>query len=270
MELIHTLLFLLRPAQLMEDLMMTQLCLSSLEKSSHKTVVVYNQGCWDNDTLTAYLQQYALNCIVIGSGSNAGTVLGHQQCFETIYAHYPEAAFISEIHPDMVFAPEWEDALLAYLKTHDEPVVSAGIVTDPALLMLPEGDLSARLLEQRSDRIENGFNLPCIHKAEVLKATDGYDARFLKGMQAFEDDSLLLGYYYYYGTRQNWRPKINYNSIVYHAVGGQRFTLNDDMFINYRGLVKQYGFKGLEVLSNILVNPIQTIFFADMFRSNVF
>lgn len=268
MELIHTLLFFIREKSLEHDLDMIGRCLKSLEKSTYTTVVVFNQGCLSNEELSEYLKIFSLNCIVIGNAENKGTVVGRQSCFEYVYRHFPEAVFVSELHPDMIFASNWEDALLDYLKNNDdEPMVGCGIVSDPVILGLYPHGVDYYLSQFKSDRIEQGLTIPCIHKIEVLKAVEGYDSRFLTGMQAFEDDSLLVGYHYYYGTRINWVPKINYNSVVYHAVAGQRFGLNDNLYANYDGLVRQYGAKGIQVLANIHISEWQARFFADSFSA---
>ncbi|HCC34729.1 MAG TPA: hypothetical protein DEQ02_03510 [Ruminococcaceae bacterium] len=266
MELIHTLLLLIRENSRELDLEMSGRCLGSLEKSAYKTVIIFNQGCLTNEDLAQYLKQFKLDCEIIGSGTNTGTVVGRQGCFEHVYERFPDAEFISELHPDMIFASDWENALIDYLKANeDEPVIGCGIVSDPKITEYYPNDIDTFLAPFKSNRVERGFTLPCVHKTEVLKAVGGYDARFLKGMQAFEDDSLLLAYHYYYGTRANWIPKINYNSVVYHAVGGQRFELSDDLYANFDGLVKKYGAMGLNALANIHVSPWQVDFFSDKF-----
>ncbi len=259
--LIHTLLFLVRENNMKEDLEVASKCLRSLEKSAYKTVVVYNQGCFTNDQLKSFLDLFGLKCIVIGNGNNAGTVIGRQSCFEWIEEHYQNARFISELHLDMVFTNDWEKPLIHYLDTHDEPIISCGIIDKDGYMNFLEkraehfqGDLSITddfLMQLRCDRVVHGFTNPCIHVAEILKCTGGYNPKFLKGKQCFEDDSMLLGYYYYYGTRASWYPKVNYNSVVYHAVAGQRLGMMDSVLINYEGLVRQYGAMGLKHLSEL-------------------
>ena len=128
MKLIHTLLFFLRENSQGDDLARADKCLKSLEKSSHKTVVVYNQGFWNNAKLNDYLKSFNLNCIVIGAGINAGIVKGRQACFEYIWKNFKNALFVSELHLDMIFTHNWELPLIDYLNTHNEPVISCGIV----------------------------------------------------------------------------------------------------------------------------------------------
>jgi hypothetical protein len=258
MRLIHTLLFLCRENKRAQDLGMAAMCLKSLEKSTYKTVVVYNQGCMSRDELKAFLKVFALETHILGEGANAGTTVGRQACFQYIWETFPDTDYISEIHSDMIFPPHWEDAPVAYLDSHDEPMVSLGIVDRsgnmPFLgkaVTLPEspGAYGEFLNGLREDTVLHGFTAPILHVSRILKETGGYDPAFLKGQQCFEDDSMLLGYYYYYGTRINWHPKVCYGSVVYHAVAGQRMGLGGNVMINFNGLVRQYGAMGLKQLS---------------------
>jgi len=276
MELIHTLLFMLRDSEFQQDIEMADQCLKSLEKSMYKTVVVFNQGFWDNETLKNYLESYQLNCIIIGAGTNVGIVAGRQACFEYVWGS-TDASYVSELHLDMIFTDNWEAVLIDYLKKQDnEPMVSCGIVTktgemvylDTTTMPPPNSldDMDGYLANIKKDVIVNGFTHPCVHKVDILKEIGGFDTRFLNGKQAFEDDSLLLGYHYYYGTRANWIPKVNYNSVVCHHTAGQRLGLNDDLMINYNGLVKQYGAMGVKILSRIHRNPWSITFFTNQFE----
>jgi adhesin HecA-like repeat protein len=86
-------------------------------------------------------------------------------------------------------------------------------------------------------------------------------------MQCFEDDSLLLSYFYYYGTRTKWYPKINYNSVAYHAIAGQRLSLHDSMLVNYNGLVKQYGAMGLKCLSELRNSQWHKNYFGNNYKT---
>ncbi len=52
-------------------------CLKSLEKSVSTTVVIYNQGCLTSDELAEFLKSFALDCIIIGDGTNAGSGRSH-------------------------------------------------------------------------------------------------------------------------------------------------------------------------------------------------
>lgn len=257
MRLIHTLLFLFRENKIKEDTEMAFACLKSLEKSSHKTVVVYNQGYMKNDQLKDYLSMFNLDFHIIGESYNVGTTIGRQKCFDYIWDCFPNVEYISEVHLDMFFTPKWEDTLVGYLDTHEEPMISCGIVDQhgnmPFLgksVILPEHDNYDSFFSTLCEnKIMHGFTVPCIHVSEILKKTGGYNPLFLRGKQCFEDDSMLLGYYYYYGTRINWYPKINFNSVVYHAIAGQRIDLDDNIMINYNGLVKQYGAMGIKHLT---------------------
>lgn len=276
MKLIHTLLLLFRAERLTEDIHTATTCLKSLEESSFQTVVVYNQGSMSNREAERFLEPFHLNCIVIGGAENVGTVVGRQSCFEYILAQYPETEYISELHLDMLFTPHWEDPLVDYLDAEDEPLISCGIVDqhgaspfierkNPPLPTAPE-EMSAYLERLKCPLILHGFTNPCIHKAKILKETGGYNARYLTGKQAFEDDSMLLGYYYYYGTRANWKPKVNYNSVVYHAVAGQRLEMTDSVQVNYVGLIRQYGGMGLKHLSMLHKSAWHIWFFTEQQR----
>jgi hypothetical protein len=276
MKLIHTLLFMLRPDRISEDMALAGRCLKSLEKGSYKTLLVYNQGPLSNEELEDFLRQFQLTCTVIGGAANIGISAGRQGCFQYIWENYPDTEFISELHLDMVLTGCWEDALVEFLRSHEEPVVSAGIVDKsgslvflehPALLLPGEPEeFDSFLMRLRRDRIVRGFTHPCIHKADILREIGGYDLRFLTGKQCFEDDSLLLGYYYYYGTKADWHPKVNYNSVVYHAVAQQRLDLHDSILPNYNGLVAQYGAMGLKNLSRLHQSAWHKRFFGEKYH----
>lgn len=276
MRLIHTLLFLCRENSRQEDFNMMEACLRSLEKSTFKTVVVYNQGCLSGDELKDYLKDFALEFYILGEGVNTGTTVGRQACFGYIWENFPDTAYISEIHPDMIFPPHWEDAPVAYLESHDEPVVSCGIVdrsgkmpflNKTAVLPASPDGYDGFLESLREDTVLDGFTVPCIHVSKILRETGGYDPAFLTGKQCFEDDSMLLGYYYYYGTKANWRPKICYGSVVYHAVAGQRMNLGDNVMINFNGLVRQFGAAGLKHLSNLHTSAWHKRFFKQQYEA---
>lgn len=277
MKLIHTLLFLLRAENNSEDIKLAEKNLKSLEKSSYKTLVLYNQGPLSNEELKDFLLQFNLDCTVIGGTGNVGISEGRQRCFQYIWDNYPDTKFISETHMDMIFTHHWEDAMIDFLnKNDDEPVVSAGIIDKNGVL--PFLDNAARKIPNdpeeydsflsglRCDRVVHGFTHPCIHKADIIKEIGGYDTRFLKGKQCFEDDSLLLGYYYYYGTKADWHPKVNYNSVVYHAVALQRLDLHDSIMPNLNGLIRQYGAMGIKSLSHLHKSAWHKRFFEDKFK----
>ena len=116
----------------------------------------------------------------------------------------------------------------------------------------PEGtDFDSFLLSLRTDEVLHGFTNPCVHVSSILKDTGGYNTTFLKGQQCFEDDSMLLGYYYYYGTKRAWHPKVNFNSVVYHAIAGQRLGVQGNIFVNLNGMIRQYGAMGIKALSTL-------------------
>jgi fibronectin type 3 domain-containing protein len=143
-------------------------------------------------------------------------------------------------------------------------MISSGIVDaqknlnflDQTALNIPTNlsEFDEFLENLKCDKIVHGFTNPCVHVSKILKFAGGYDKHFLKGKQCYEDDSMLLGYYYYYGTKANWHPKVNFNTVVYHAIAGQRMVLDDfsaNVNLNYNGLVLQYGAMGLKSLSEL-------------------
>lgn len=275
-RLIHTLLCLFRADRLEEDLIMADECFKSLEKSTYRTIVVYNQGCFTNNQLHEFLSLYKLELIVIGEGANVGTTIGRQRCFEYIWAQYPDTDYISELHLDMKFCSGWEDPLVAYLDCHDEPVISCGIIDqhgnmpflNKAAALPGTGDAYEAFLKGLcEDTVLHGFSNPCIHVSRILKETGGYHEVFLKGKQCFEDDSMLLGYFYYYGTRAHWQPKINCNSVVYHAIAGQRISVGDNVLVNFNGLVKQYGAMGIKHLGDLHKSTWHKNFFTQHYES---
>ncbi len=258
MKLVHTLLLLYRDNNA-EDSRMLADCLKSLEKSTYETVVVYNQGTLTEDRIKEELAAFCLDIHIIGDGVNVGTAMGRQKCFEYIWEHMPDTEYISELHPDMVFAPHWEDPLVDYLCGHDEPIICCGILDKDGNIPVlnrkpekPEGmDLVSFLSSLRTGDVLHGFTNPCVHVSAILKETGGYNTAFLKGQQCFEDDSMLLGYYYYYGTKRAWPPLVNFNSVVFHAVAGQRLGIQGNILINLNGLIRQYGAMGIQALHTL-------------------
>ena len=275
MALFHTLLFLLRENTMVEDLTRSFKCLKSLEKSKYKTVVIYNQGFWDNQQLSEYLQIFDLNCIIIGNGENVGIIVGRQACFEWIWKNHEEASFVSELHLDMIFTHNWENPMVEYLNNNDEPLICSGIVEKngymPYLNKTIEpppnslAEIDEYLMQLKEDTLIHGFTHPCIHNLCLLKEIGGIMTGLFKGKQAFEDDSLLLGYYYYYGTKANWKPKVTYKTVVYHEIGGQRYGLNDNLMLNFDGLVRQYGVMGIKHLTNIHKSELSIQFFKERY-----
>jgi len=80
---------------------------------------------------------------------------------------------------------------------------------------------------------------------------------------------MLLGYYYYYGARRGWRPKVNYNSVVYHALAGQLMAAGGKTGENYAGLVKQYGVMGLKALSELHSSAWHKKYFSDRYMEGI-
>ncbi len=270
MLLVHTLLFFIRESRYEEDMRMADLCLRSLSRSAYKTVVIYNQGCLSNDELKRLVSRYDLSCVLIGGGMNIGIVLARQTCFDYVWKNFPWAEYVSELHLDMIFSPRWEDSLIEYLRGNDEPVISCGIIDNggychglpepPHALPNRAEDWDAFLTGLKRDVVIPGFTHPCIHDLHTLREVGGYHVGYLRGNQCFEDDSLLLSYYLYYGARADWKPKIDFNSVVYHSVAAQRLEL-DDGLCNYIGLIQQYGVMGLGYLARLHSNPGQKCFF---------
>lgn len=261
--IVHTLPFLLRDQH---DLDMAEACFGSLQNTGNICVVLFNQGYMNNTELKKYLKKYRISFHVLGSGQNEGIPAARKACMDYIWANMPEARYISEIHVDMIFPENWHKPLIKYLETIDEPMVCPGIFTqfgeihplakNVKSLEVPVGlekiiDLCDEL---REDREIEGFVHPVVHRAEALKCIGGYDTRFLSGKQGFEDDSILLGYRYYMGTRIDWKPKSCLASYVYHASLAQRTTLQntaEEFNINLNGLFRQYGAYGFMQLARI-------------------
>lgn len=256
----HTLLFFIRDQHMEQDLALTAACLRTLEAGGRRPVVVYNQGCLDRQALLDLLEGYNLEFYVIGKGENTGTTVGRQACFEYIWANLPNTQYITELHPDMIFTPHWADTLADSLDKSDEPMLSCGIVDRAGVIpfsgrtakLPPNGVITADFLASLAeDRMVCGFNNPCMHRSQALRAAGGYDPKFLTGKSCFEDDSMLLGYYYYCGVRAAWRPKVDLSAMVYHATATQWVGLGYNQLDNFGGLVRQYGAMGLKHLSEL-------------------
>ena len=278
MSLVHTLLFMVTENQIQEGLSLAAKCFKSLSKSTYKTLVIYNQGCLSEEALKTFASMSQLDCHIIGNGVNVGTTIGRQKCFEYIWTHLPDTKYISELHLDMIFPPHWEDEMVKYLDENDEPLISCGIIdkygrmpflNESAPLPSAFADYDQFLEGLKKDKVIPGFTNPCIHVSSILRETGGYNPIFLKGRQCFEDDSMLLGYYYYYGIRHAWKPKINFNTVVYHAVAGQRLALKDSTRVNFEGLVCQYGVMGLKALGFLHTSPWHKQYFLKQYHENI-
>ena len=271
--LVYIIPFFVNSLELHADLTMARNCFDSLESCKAAEVVIYNQGYLSNDLLEAFIKGYKFKHHIIGDSENIGIPLARNACLQYIWAHLPNVTHIAEIHIDMIFPPDWSDSLIDYLNTTSEPCVSPRIVyyesemdekgfkvTGKNNIISFDGNLQDKfnILEGlREDKIIEGFVHPIIHKAEALKEIHPYDPKFLQGKQGFEDDSILLGYNYYIGTKHKWRPKINFNSCVYHQTMAQRMQLdniNAEMEKNLNGLYAQYGAYGLSELYRIHKN----------------
>ncbi|MGE7623343.1 hypothetical protein ACQKMD_09875 [Viridibacillus sp. NPDC096237] len=262
MRIIHTMPLIYHPS----DLIMFEQCFESLGESDEKFVVIYNQGNLSKSTLEAKLAHYKIPNVILGNGENMGIAQARQKCFEYIWDNFKEVDYISEIHLDMVFPENWYESLTHFLDTTDEPMVSPGILTSCGelqpigqFIVLPEykEDMISVLKSFSQEEVRERFVHPVIHKAKALKAIGGYDLQFFKGKQGYEDDSLLLGYFYYMGTRTNWRPKCYLKSWVYHATMAQRMSVPDkhlDFQTNKEGLFLQYGAYGMKHLSHLHQN----------------
>ncbi len=274
-KLAHTLLFFIREQYHAQDIALVCACLGSLAKGGRAPVIIYNQGCLCNEQVHTLLGGYDLETHIIGSGENTGTTVGRQACFEYIWNTLPDIAYISELHPDMLFTPHWADILCAYLDANNEPMISSGIINNGGVIPfsnrsapLPSGGITRDFLEELAeDRIVHGFNNPCVHRAQALRAAGGYNPRFLTGKSCFEDDSMLLGYLYYCGIQSGWRPKVNLNAMVYHATAGQRVGLGHNQLDNFNGLVRQYGAMGLLHLSELHQSTWHQRFFSQQYES---
>lgn len=267
MRIIHTMPLLIRSEPLnIEDITMVSACFESLALSDDSLVVIYNQGGLSNDQLALMCDTFKLPAVILGHGENVGIARARQSCFEYIWTHYSDSEYISEVHVDMVFPSNWYAPLIAYLDTTDEPMISPGIITINGELQprgqfttIPPtyGELITHLESLSLDEVHPGFVHPVVHRADALRSVGGYDTQFLRGKQGYEDDSLLLGYVYYMGTKNQWRPKCYLKSWVYHATMAQRMSLPDkhlDFALNEKGLFQQYGAYGLKQLSEIHSN----------------
>jgi len=252
------------------DLQMADECFKSLSTGNADGILVlYNQGPLSNKQLEIFLSKYPIENVILGNGENIGIPAARQACFKYIWNNLPEVLFVSEIHVDMIFTSDWVKVLTQWLKSNDEPMIAPGILTAFGELH-PEqkgiksieipsdySSILALLPLLTTDSLAEGLVHPVIHKAETLKAIGGYDTRFLTGQQGFEDDSLLLGYRFYMGVRNNWKPKACLKTRVFHKSLAQRVYLQNmqsECAKNLEGLIKQYGVYGLEQLDRMHCN----------------
>ncbi|MFO1031271.1 MAG: hypothetical protein U1F60_09340 [Planctomycetota bacterium] len=260
----HTLPLLLRGPH---DLPMANACLASLAAAEPGArLVVCNQGYLPTPELSAWLRSFALDTVVVGSGQNVGIAAGRSACFQWLWRHEPPQ-YLSEIHLDMLFPPGWSAELAAFLDANpDEPLVAPGILTangelapDVRRVVVLEAAwweqsaaIQGSLRQWREPRAVQAFVHPVLHRSEALRAIGGYDTRFLRGMQGYEDDSLLLGHRLRLGIARDWRPKCWLGARVFHATLAQRMTVGNlaqSVVVNLNGLLAQYGVVGLEQLA---------------------
>lgn len=248
------------------DLNMMATALTTLAQSDPGgLLVLFNQGLMQNEELLPILKSVNLHSIILGKGVNVGIPRSRQSCFEYIWTAYPDISYISEIHVDMFFPQDWINILISYLETHDEPMICPGIMTSSGELQpeytvgissgsIPFVDINkmyAVLKTFTYPGVTEGFVHPVIHRTEALKSVGGYDIRRLTGLQGYEDDSLLVGYRYYMGTRHNWLPKCYVKTRVYHATMAQRYKVSFSAQENLKGLISQYGIEGIKQLRHI-------------------
>lgn len=246
-----------------EDWDVLKNCLLSLSLSDPGGhLVVYNQGMADWRTINDLIKSYGLNPCVLGDGSeNIGIPAARQKCFEFIWDRstfqFPDVRYITEIHVDMLFPKDWVKVLSYYLDTHDEPMICPGILTINGELQpegihinIDEASIPNWLMILKSTHIGPGFVHPVMHKNEALRAIGGYDITMLTGKQGWEDDSLLVGYRYYMGLRNDWVPKCNCNTRVFHATIMQRRKVEMTTH-NLAGLTRKYGVAGFEQLHKL-------------------
>lgn len=263
-RVVHTLPVLIRADSMDRDLEMFQQCIESLVDSDIM-VVAYNQGCLLDAEIRAAFAESGVPVVVLGNGNNDGIPLSRQACFQYTWDTWPKTPYVSEIHLDMVFTKGWLWPLVQFLEDTDEPMVCPSIVTAQGDV-IPErttgrkhidvsrGNVATILTALAEPGVSEGFVHPVLHRVQALRAVGGYDLRFLRGKQGFEDDSLLLSYLYYMGTRTNWKPKCLHSSVVFHAVMAQRMQLpgaNTDFQTNLNGLLRLYGASGFWHLSKL-------------------
>jgi hypothetical protein len=263
-EIAYTLPFLLLSDT---DLQMADECFRSLEAvNAEGVLVLFNQGCLSNPQIDSLMKNYRIPYILLGQGENIGIPAARQACFEYVWKNLPGIAYVAEIHVDMIFTPDWIDILTRWLSEQDEPMIAPGILTafgelhpeqkGIKTINVPSGydEILSLLPTLTSDKVLQGLVHPVVHRTDCLQAVGGYDTRFLKGRQGYEDDSLLLGYRYYMGTRNDWKPKACLRARVFHRSLAQRIHMPDireQCDRNLEGLIKQYGLYGLLQLSKI-------------------
>lgn len=271
MDIIYMLPFFLNKngSDFIYDLKMSNDFFKSLEGCDYKLILIYNQGCFTNEELDYYLSNYNIKFKVLGNGINDGITFARHSMINFIKEYYNDTKYVAEVHLDMIFTPNWAKPLIYFLEKTKEPIVSPRIVyyedNEYKATGKKESFIFPEALEDKlkfmeslcENRVDYGFVHPVIHRFNALKKINAYDISFLTGKQGYEDDSIILGYNYYMGTKENWVPKIYYKSCVYHKTIGQRNKLkglNEDFEKNLIGLKTQYGAYGQKELSRIYSN----------------
>lgn len=262
------------------DLTLLDMFAYSLKDCEDYILIIYNQGFLTSAEIKERFSTNGINCDVIGDGVNVGIPISRQKMFEYVWEEYPEVEYISELHLDMIFTKNWHIPVIEWLdKNQDEPMCSPAIISafnhyymDPDMkfdLNKTYTELIDFLTSLSVDKVIEGLVHPAIHRSSLLKTIGGIDTRFFKSIQGYEDYSILIGYRYWVGLKNNWKPKIYGKSTVYHAVAQQRWTLGNvqnDIAINGEGLFYQYGSYGLKELSLMLDDEE---YMGEMYRQRV-
>lgn len=243
------------------DLKLARDCFESLTYSDDVCLFVYNQGDLTVDEINGLIGPYNLEYHILGSGENVGIPKAKYIIVNHILNNFPEIEYIAETHLDMIFMPNWHIPLIEFLKETDEPMVCSRIICGTnnyytiqdtgEVVQLPSDvkSMSFKLQELAEDKIlPNNFTHPAIYQAKDLRGINFFDVGFLTGKQNFEDTSILIGFSYYMGTKNNWMIKCCLNSCNYHRIEGQRLRTqaSDDYNKNLHGLITQYGAYGIK------------------------
>lgn len=268
-SLIYTLPFYIdKNKNFKEFLEMATDCIKSIERCKFANIIIYNQGGLTNEELAKFMSQFNISFTILGNGMNDGIAFARYMMLKYILKEYKHMKYLAEIHLDMIFSENWEVPIINRLDLSDEPMMCANIIyydTESNKHVLNSdnkyidfsGDLEAKINILKSNEsygIIEKFTHPVIHKIDVLEAINAYDIGFLIGKQGYEDDSLLLGYSYYMGTKNKWVPKSCLESCVYHKVCAQRFDIEDkynQWELNNKGLKSQYGAYGQKELARM-------------------
>ena len=268
-DLIYTIPFYIDKNKDMDNtLKMATACMRSIEHSKYVNMIIYNQGGLTNEELYNFMNKFNINFTIIGEGKNDGIAYARYMMLKYILKEHKDIKYLAEIHLDMIFSDDWEVPIINRLENSDEPMMCANIVyydTESNRHILNSdnryvdfsGNLENKmsiLKSYESNGIIEKFTHPVIHKISALEAINAYDVGFLVGKQGYEDDSVLLGYNYYMGTKNKWMPKCCLESCVYHKVCAQRFDINDkyeQWEINNNGLKAQYGAYGQKELARM-------------------